>query len=31
VVGKLAEVSRQAKILAKCQETIVKKGDFFGH
>lgn len=31
VVGKLAEVSRQAKILAKCQEIIVKKGDFFGH
>lgn len=31
VIGKLAEVSRQAKILAKCQETITKKGDFFAH
>ena len=27
VIGKLSEVARQAKILAKCQETITKKGD----
>ena len=31
VVGRLAEVSRQAAILAKCQQTITQSGDFFGH
>lgn len=31
VIGTLAEVSRQAAILAKCQETITKSGDFHMH
>ncbi|KFH42904.1 Delta(8)-fatty-acid desaturase-like protein [Hapsidospora chrysogenum ATCC 11550] len=31
VIGRLAEVSRQAAILAKCQKTIAQSGDFFGH
>jgi delta8-fatty-acid desaturase len=31
VIGRLADVSRQAAILAKCQRTIVSKGDPFGH
>ena len=31
VIGKLAEVSRQAAILAKCQKTIASSGDFSGH
>ncbi|TVY73347.1 Delta 8-(E)-sphingolipid desaturase [Lachnellula suecica] len=29
VVGKLAEVSRQAAILAKCQRTVSERGDIF--
>jgi delta8-fatty-acid desaturase len=32
VIGKLAEVSRQAAILAKCQRTVAERGDLFhGH
>jgi sphingolipid 8-(E)-desaturase len=32
VIGKLAEVSRQAAILAKCQRTVAGRGDIFrGH
>ena len=31
VIGRLAEVSRQAAILAKCQRTIAQRGDFLGH
>lgn len=31
VIGRLADVSRQAAILAKCQRTIVKQGELFGH
>ena len=31
VIGRLAEVSRQAAILAKCQRTIAQRGDFHGH
>ncbi|KAE9366333.1 fatty acid/sphingolipid desaturase [Stipitochalara longipes BDJ] len=32
VIGKLAEVSRQAAILAKCQRTVAERGDIFhGH
>ncbi|OAA49530.1 Fatty acid/sphingolipid desaturase [Metarhizium rileyi] len=31
VLGRLAEVSRQAAILAKCQETIARNGGVFGH
>lgn len=31
VIGRLAEVSRQAAILAKCQQSIVDSGDFYGH
>lgn len=29
VIGRLEEVSRQAKILAKCQQTTAEKGDIF--
>jgi delta8-fatty-acid desaturase len=29
VIGKLAEVSQQAAMLAKCQKTIVERGDVF--
>ncbi|UPK89495.1 hypothetical protein LCI18_000430 [Fusarium solani-melongenae] len=31
VIGRLSEVSRQAAILAKCQQTITRSGDFSGH
>lgn len=31
VIGRLSEVSRQAAILAKCQQTIAMSGDFSGH
>lgn len=31
VIGRLAEVSRQAAILAKCQKSIVESGDYSGH
>jgi len=31
VVGHLAEVSRQGAILAKCQRSIAKRGDYFAH
>lgn len=31
VIGRLSEVSRQAAILAKCQKSVVKSGDYFGH
>ncbi|KAK5995794.1 Delta 8-(E)-sphingolipid desaturase [Cladobotryum mycophilum] len=31
VIGRLAEVSRQAAILSKCKQTIMKNGDPFGH
>lgn len=31
VIGRLSEVSRQAAILAKCQKTIMRSGDFSGH
>lgn len=31
VIGRLAEVSRQAAILAKCQRTIARSGDPLGH
>ncbi|KAH7154823.1 fatty acid desaturase-domain-containing protein [Dactylonectria estremocensis] len=31
VIGRLAEVSRQAAILAKCQRSIIESGDYSGH
>ncbi|RDA93376.1 hypothetical protein CP533_1987 [Ophiocordyceps camponoti-saundersi (nom. inval.)] len=31
VIGRLAEVSRQAAILAKCQKTVAMRGDLLGH
>ncbi|KGQ02574.1 hypothetical protein BB8028_0002g10130 [Beauveria bassiana] len=31
VISRLAEVSRQAAIFSKCQQTIVNSGDFYGH
>jgi len=31
VIGTLAEVSRQAAILAKCQKSMIESGDLFGH
>lgn len=31
VIGRLAEVSQQAAILAKCQKSITQSGDFFAH
>ncbi|KAM5352129.1 hypothetical protein ACJ41O_004852 [Fusarium nematophilum] len=31
VIGRLSEVSRQAAILSKCQQTIMRSGDFSGH
>lgn len=31
VIGRLAEVSRQAAILAKCQQTVARNGGVFGH
>ncbi|KAK7428665.1 hypothetical protein QQZ08_004759 [Neonectria magnoliae] len=31
VIGRLAEVSRQASILAKCQKAIVDSGNYSGH
>jgi delta8-fatty-acid desaturase len=31
VVGRLSEVSRQAAILAQCQQTVAKNGGVFGH
>lgn len=31
VIGRLAEVSRQAAILAKCQQSLVQSGNFHGH
>ncbi|MCJ1471592.1 hypothetical protein MMC13_000232 [Lambiella insularis] len=31
VIGKLEEVGRQAAILARCQKSMVEKGDFGGH
>ncbi|RDA83327.1 hypothetical protein CP532_5221 [Ophiocordyceps camponoti-leonardi (nom. inval.)] len=31
VIGRLAEVSRQAAILAKCQKTVARRGDLSGH
>lgn len=31
VIGRLAEVSRQAAILRKCQQSIIKTGDWSGH
>lgn len=31
VIGRLSEVSRQAAILGKCQRTIARSSDFFGH
>ena len=31
VIGRLAEVSRQAAILSKCQKSIMKSGDYSGH
>lgn len=31
VIGRLAEVSRQAAILRKCQQSIAKSGDWSGH
>ena len=31
VIGRLAEVSRQAAILRKCQQSIVQSGDILGH
>ncbi|KAL8695245.1 MAG: hypothetical protein Q9218_000283 [Villophora microphyllina] len=31
VVGKLADVARQAAILAQCQKTLATSGDFSGH
>ncbi|KAF4973796.1 hypothetical protein FZEAL_9215 [Fusarium zealandicum] len=31
VLGRLSDVSRQAAILSKCQQTIVRSGDFSGH
>ena len=31
VIGRLAEVSRQAAILRKCQQSIVQSGDMLGH
>lgn len=31
VIGRLADVARQAAILAKCQEVLVQSGDLHGH
>ncbi|PFH63028.1 hypothetical protein XA68_10069 [Ophiocordyceps unilateralis] len=31
VIGRLAEVSRQAAILAKCQKTVAMRGELSGH
>jgi sphingolipid 8-(E)-desaturase len=31
VIGRLAEVSQQAAILAKCQQHLVQTGDYLGH
>lgn len=31
VLSRLAEVSQQAAIFSKCQQTIVQSGDFYGH
>ncbi|OAA73779.1 Fatty acid/sphingolipid desaturase [Cordyceps fumosorosea ARSEF 2679] len=31
VIGRLAEVSQQAAIFSKCQQSIVQSGDFYGH
>ncbi|KAG8424287.1 hypothetical protein J3458_001093 [Metarhizium acridum] len=31
VIGRLSEVSRQAAILAKCQQTVARNGGVFGH
>lgn len=31
VIGRLSEVSRQAAILVKCQQTVAQSGEIFGH